>query len=73
MVYATFMQEWYIDSVNFHRKQSFEFDELPKQVKKLLTRVDADHYVEFLEEIVRDAGIDLKELQSVPDGRKVDL
>ena len=73
MMYMTYMQEWYIDAVNFHTKQSAEFDDLPKSTRKLLGRIDAHNYVEYLEELVRDTGVDLESLQSVPTWRKVDL
>ena len=42
--------------------------------RKLLTRIDAQKYVETLEELVEDRiGIDPKDLQSAPTWRKVDL
>ena len=67
-------REWYVDSVNFHTKQTREFDELPKASRKLLTRIDHQAYVESLEKMIqRDLGIDPKTLQSDPKWRKVDL
>ena len=67
-------REWYVDSVNFHTKQTREFDDLPKASRKLLTRIDHQAYVESLEKLVEeDLGIDPKSLQSDPKWRKVDL
>ena len=73
-IYATYTREWYIDAVNFHTKQTKAFDDLSQSSRKLLTRIDAQKYVETLEQLVEDRiGIDPKDLQSAPTWRKVDL
>ena len=64
MLYITFTRQWYHDSVNWHRRQTKGFDALSPAMKRMLTRVDHLDYIERLEAMLTEQGVDLGEVQS---------
>ena len=63
-LYISFVQEWFVDHVNFNDKQTRAFDAVPVELRKLLGRVDSKMYIQQLEEAAAAAGVDVKALQS---------
>ena len=64
LLYMSYAQEWYYDSVNFNNKQTKSFDSHGPWMKKLLTRLDTFEYITELEKRAKEAGVDTVGLQS---------
>ena len=61
IMYITYVNEWYIDRINFNTKQTKEFDDIDQQSKLLLSRIDHETYIKNLEESCNDNGIPISE------------
>eukprot|EP01138_Halocafeteria_seosinensis_P004427 gb/GECG01004528.1/.p1 GENE.gb/GECG01004528.1/~~gb/GECG01004528.1/.p1 ORF type:complete len:179 (+),score=27.83 gb/GECG01004528.1/:1-537(+) len=61
LMYMTFFQEWYYDKVNFHQKQTKDFDRLAPNERKLLNRLDTKRYIRRLEERLESLFVDVGE------------
>eukprot|EP00457_Paulinella_chromatophora_P005006 gb/GEZN01005019.1/.p1 GENE.gb/GEZN01005019.1/~~gb/GEZN01005019.1/.p1 ORF type:complete len:524 (+),score=80.69 gb/GEZN01005019.1/:25-1572(+) len=64
MVYLAYVQEWFVDRVNFHDKHTRDFDAFDSRLQKLLSRADGLRYIERLEAALRDKGVSLTEMES---------
>eukprot|EP00948_MAST-09A_sp_MAST-9A-sp1_P003016 g3016.t1 len=54
LLYIAYVQEWYVDNVNFHLRQTREFDALSPRKRKLLNRVDNEEFKHRLHSHVGD-------------------
>ncbi len=64
VLYITYVRPWYKDYVNFHERQTADFDKLSPAYRRVTTRIDTDRYVQTLEEKLRAFGVDPLSLQS---------
>ena len=65
ITYISYVLEWFVDRVNFRESQSRFFDEFETAtMRKLMSRIDARHYIESLEEKIEELGGDLSSLQT---------
>ena len=65
ILYASYFREWFTDRVNFDARQSRWWNKLEEngeQIKKLYSRIDSRHYTKLLEDMLKERGVDLKEL-----------
>jgi len=59
IMYLTWVREWWMDRVNFNTQHTEAFDILSDpEMRKILSRVDAKHYHEKLDDAVLENGID---------------
>ena len=49
-MYITYVNEWYIDRINFNTKQTKEFDDIEEESQLLLSRIDHETYIKKLED-----------------------
>ena len=49
IMYITYVNEWYIDRINFNTKQTKEFDDIEEESQLLLSRIDHETYIKKLE------------------------
>jgi ectoine hydroxylase-related dioxygenase (phytanoyl-CoA dioxygenase family) len=55
ILYCTVARHWYVDSVNFRRRQTRGWDALPSwSMRKLYSRLDGETYVQTLESLLRE-------------------
>jgi len=64
ILYISYVQHWWKDSVNFNEKQTRDFDGHSPEMKKLLTRLDTQLYISMLEAALEKDGTSVEELQS---------
>jgi ectoine hydroxylase-related dioxygenase (phytanoyl-CoA dioxygenase family) len=76
IIYLSYVESWWKDSLNFKAKQSAEWASLPSAaMRKLFIRLDAERYVQRLEEFVStNHGADaLYDLQDHTDYKQAEL
>jgi len=60
LMYLSWVRDWWIDSVNFNAQHTRGFDNLDgSTMRKLLTRIDSEHYYEKLDDAILENNIDL--------------
>lgn len=69
IMYITYVNEWYIDRINFNTKQTKEFDEIEEESQLLLSRIDHETYIQKLEDNCNDNGIEISESNYEHGGR----
>ena len=65
ILYASYFQEWFTDRINFDARQSQWWKGLEvksEQIMKLFSRIDSRQYTKMLEDMLKERGVDLKEL-----------
>ena len=62
--YTSYVNSWFVDSVNWNSKQTRAFDELPGMQRARLSRQDTGEYTRTLEAMLRERGVDLGEVES---------
>jgi len=73
VLYTTYAQQWFVDSVNWNAKQTRDFDLHSPALRKLMTRLDSQHYTHMLEEMLKERGVNVAELQSSYNFSKVGI
>jgi len=73
VLYTTYAQQWFTDSVNWNSKQTQSFDDHTPALRKLMTRLDSQHYTNMLEELLKERGVDVAALQSSYNFSKVSI
>ena len=73
MMYYSYVQEWWIDAVNFNSRQRKDFDAFDPGMRKLVTRLDSREYTQLLEKQLEKHGVDVAKLQSHYNYNRVDF
>ena len=61
IMYITYVNEWYIDRINFNTKQTKEFDDIEEESQLLLSRIDHETYIKKLESNCDENNIPISE------------
>ena len=69
IMYITYVNEWYVDHINFNTKQTKEFDFIDEKSKLLLSRIDNEKYVKNLEDSCNENNIPISESKYEHGGR----
>ena len=73
MMYFSYAQEWWVDAVNFHPRQTRRFDRFNTRMRKLVTRLDSREYTQLIESKLQEMGVDIQALQSKYNYKRVSL
>ena len=60
-MYITYVNEWYIDRINFNTKQTEDFDSIDERSQLLLSRIDHENYIKKLEDNCIENNIPISE------------
>lgn len=61
IMYITYVNEWYIDRINFNTKQTEDFDSIDERSQLLLSRIDHENYIKKLEDNCIENNIPISE------------
>ena len=70
ILYASYFREWFTDRINFATRQSRWWNTLGEEIgkdamkeKKLYSRIDSREYTKMLEDMLRERGVDVTDLE----------